>query len=111
MAPLAGLRVIVTDETTPLIDLRQKAMPAVHKSVYRIMTARALIVATYAEIGLMTDRAVHSIHRRYATVQVAAPSYRVRLRLHDGVTFVAVAARRARSLFGSNDGFHPHSRA
>ncbi len=92
MAPLAGLRIVVADETTPLVDLRQETMPAVHKSIYRVMTARSLIVTAYAEIGLMTDRAVHSIHRRNATVQVAAPSYRVRLRLHDGVTFVAVAA-------------------
>lgn len=111
MAPLASLRVIVTDETTPLVDLRQEAMPAVHKSIYRVVAARPLIVTSYAEIGLMADRAVHSIHRGHAAVQVAAPPDGVRLRLHDAVAFVAVAARRARTLFGPRNRFHSHSRA
>ena len=92
MASLASLCVIVADETTPLVYLSQEAMPAIHKSIYRIMTARSLIVTAYAEIGLMTDRAVHSIHRSHAPVQVATPSYRVRLRLHNAMAFVAIAA-------------------
>ena len=92
MAPLASLRVIMADETTSLIDLRKEPVPAVHKSVYGVMTARSLVVTAYAEIGLMADRAVHSIHRGKAPVQVAAPSYRVRLRLHHAMAFVAIAS-------------------
>ena len=111
MAPLAGLCVIVADETTPLVDLRQEAVPAIDKGVYGVMTARPLIVAAYAEVGLMTDRAVHSIHRGHAPVQVAAPSYRVRLRIHNAVALVAIAARWARALFGPRDGFHSHAGA
>ena len=59
----------------------------------------------------MADRAVHSIHRGYATVHVISPSYGMRLRIHYAVALVAVAPRRARPLFSSNDGFNTHSRA
>lgn len=92
VASLASLRVIVADETTPLVDLRKEPVPAIHKSIYGIMTARSLVVTAYAEIGLMTDRAVHPIHRGHAPMQVAAPPYCVRLRLHNAVAFVAIAA-------------------
>jgi hypothetical protein len=92
VASLAGLSIVVADEATPLVDLRQEAMPAIDEGIYRIMAARSLIVTADAKIGLMTDRAVHLIHRSHAPVQIATPSYRVRLRLHNAVALVAIAA-------------------
>ena len=92
MASLTGLSVVVADETASLVHLSQEAMPAVYECVYRIMTARALIVAADAKIGLMTDGAIHSIHRSHPPVQIISPSYRVRLRRHYAVAFVTVAS-------------------
>ena len=111
MTPLTGLGIVMADETTPLVQLRQEAMPAIYKCVYRIMTSRSLIVTTDAKIRLMADGAVHSIHRGYTTVHIISPSYCMRLRVHYAVALVAVASRRARPLFSSRNGFDSHSRA
>ena len=50
MTPLTGLSIVMADETTPLVQLRQEAMPAIYKCVYRIVTSRSLVMTTDAKI-------------------------------------------------------------
>jgi len=100
VASLAGLSVVVAGETTPLVELRKEAMPAVDECVDRIVTSRPLIVTTFARVGLMADGAVHSIHRRHLAVKIVSPSDRVRLRPHNRMAFIAVAVGQ-RALLGS----------
>jgi hypothetical protein len=50
MTPLTGLSIVMADKTTPLVQLRQEAMPAIYKCIYRIVTSWSLVVTTDAEI-------------------------------------------------------------
>ena len=58
----------------------------------------------------MTYRATDAIHRRHSPVQIVAPSDRMRLRPHNGVTFIAIAVRQW-ALFGSRDRLKHWSKA
>ena len=82
MTTLARLSELVAGETAPLIQLRLKPMPPIYKCIDRVVTPRPLIVASLAAISLMTDSAIHSLHRRHSTMEIIAPPDRVRLWTH-----------------------------
>ena len=82
MTTLAGLSELVAGETAPLIQLRLKPMSPIYKCIDRVVTPRPLIVTSLAAISLMTDSAIHALHRSHSPMEIVSPPDRVRLRTH-----------------------------